>query len=321
MRLFLTLCLLWLGIWPATADATPLELTITPVPLNEADGNLDRVGKLIYRGGFEVRGSDPNFGGLSALGISDDGTRFVALTDEGHRVDGTLAFDDDHSLRGIDNAEIFALAGDTGVGLYAKDLADAEAMAPGVNGEMIVAFERRHRIWVYIAGVPAPQVMRPPAELKRAPRNGGIEALALLDDGRLFALTESLGIQDRVIGWVSSRRGWEPVTYQVDDGFVPTGATTLPSGDVLVLERHFTPREQSRARIKRLPASAFEPGADLQGEVVALIQDPLTVDNFEGIEAFKGPKGETLVIIVSDDNFSRRNPQRTLMMMFELESP
>ncbi len=41
------------------------------------------------------------------------------------------------------------------------------------------------------------------------------------------------------------------------------------------------------------------------------------IDNMEGLSVNGGPNGETLVYIVSDDNFSPPL-QQTMLMMFEL---
>jgi hypothetical protein len=103
------------------------------------------------------------------------------------------------------------------------------------------------------------------------------------------------------------------VTYATSGGFKPTGATTLPGGDVLVLERRFPP---IGARIQRLAKETIVPGAMLEGKEIARLEGSLTVDNMEGIDARAGPGGETLVYVVSDDN---DNPlQRTYLLMFEL---
>jgi hypothetical protein len=54
----------------------------------------------------------------------------------------------------------------------------------------------------------------------------------------------------------------------------------------------------------------------LEGRVIAEFLPPVTVDNFEGVAVRRGEDGETLVYVLSDDNF---NPdQRTLLLMFEL---
>ena len=106
------------------------------------------------------------------------------------------------------------------------------------------------------------------------------------------------------------------MTYALKGGFRPTGAATLAKGDVLVLERRFTLRDGVAGRIRRINSTDIVPGEHLNPDLVAEFRDPVAVDNFEGIAVRQGPRGETLIYIVSDNNF---NPlQRTILMMFEL---
>ena len=65
-----------------------------------------------------------------------------------------------------------------------------------------------------------------------------------------------------------------------------------------------------------MPANAIKPGARLRPIHLATLAPPLTVDNFEGVAARRGPQGETLIYLVSDDNFQAA--QRTYLMMFRL---
>ena len=63
-------------------------------------------------------------------------------------------------------------------------------------------------------------------------------------------------------------------------------------------------------------ASQLEPGATVHAEELARLAEPYAVDNLEGIAAAKGPRGETLLWLISDDNF---NPlQRNILLLFEL---
>ena len=298
------------------ANAKPIEIEARPVPLNADDPAAGVVGALAYRGGLELTSRDPDFGGLSALGISSDGRRLVALTDRGFRFSARILYDERGYLSGLAEADLGPMGGIDGAPLMDKEFADAEAMAPGVEGEIVVAFERRHRLWRYVPGSPLPEPLPPPDELAGAPSNGGIEALALLDDGRLFALTEKYSSGEDVVGWISDRDGWSVLTLAIEGGFDPTGAATLPGGDIVVVMRRFTLTGTNAARLIRIPASRIRPGASLRGRTIADIGPPLTFDNFEGVEARRGARGETLITILSDDNF---NPfQRTLLMMFEL---
>ena len=301
----------------SAALAKPIGVETRPVPLNPGDPAMSVVGALIYRGGLELTSTDPDFGGLSALGISSDGARLVALSDRGFRFQARILYDDRGHLVGLADTDLGPMGGIDGAPLMDKEYADAEAMAPGVEGEIIVAFERRHRLWRYVPGSPLPEPLPAPDELLGAPSNGGIEALALLDDGRLFALTEKYSSGEDVVGWVSDRDGWSVLTLVTDGGFDPTGAATLPGGDIVVVMRRFSLTGPNAAKLIRISASHIRPGARLRGRTIAEIGPPLTFDNFEGVEARQGARGETLITILSDDNF---NPlQRTLLMMFELK--
>ena len=106
------------------------------------------------------------------------------------------------------------------------------------------------------------------------------------------------------------------LNYRLTPPFEPTGAALLPDGDVLVLERSFSLLGGIVVRLVRVAPGDLVPGLLVVGREVARLQPPLTVDNFEGVAARRGPAGETLIYLVSDNNFSAL--QRTLLLMFEL---
>jgi len=65
-----------------------------------------------------------------------------------------------------------------------------------------------------------------------------------------------------------------------------------------------------------LDAEALRRGALPAPEALAELRQPLTVDNFEAVDAIRGPAGETLIYLLSDDNFSPL--QRSLLLLFAL---
>lgn len=305
------------GLGPLSAAAQAVTVTATPVPLNADDPGQTTAGPLTYRGGLHLRADDPAFGGFSGLGVSADGRRMVAVSDRGRRLSAGLAYDGAGNLVGLEGAEVGTLSGRQGFPLLDESEWDAEAMSPGVEGEIIVAFERRHRLWRYLPGRTIPEPLPPPAELAATPPNNGIKALTLLADGRLLALTPGVPGRARAIGWVSDPDGWSVLTYESTRGYILSGAATLPGGDVLVLESLWVLRGGNTVRLKRVRGGAVAAGAHIVGEPVAELRRPLTVDNFEGIDVRRGPKGEVLVYLLSDDNFSA--DQRTLLLMFALQ--
>ena len=96
----------------------------------------------------------------------------------------------------------------------------------------------------------------------------------------------------------------------------PVGAATRDDGAVFILERRFTTIGGIASRISFLPGRKIAPGGVFHGAELAELSAPLVADNFEGIAIRRGKSGETLIYVVSDDNF--HDLQRTLLLMFAL---
>jgi hypothetical protein len=302
---------------PAWAWPAPIEVRAEPIALNDKDPAQTMVGRLLYRGGVVLKSPDHRFGGFSGLAVAPDGARLIAISDHGLRLQAKIVYGTDGRLAGLAEADLGSLAGEDGRSLHTNVERDAEALAVGPTGEVIIAFERDHRLLRYLPGQLVPDRIPAPEELAAAPPNGGIEGLTFLEDGRLFAIAEELRRGGRAVGWVSDADGWSPLTYALSDGFVVTDLATLPSGDVLVLERRYALRIGVAARVRRIAKGAIAPGAELAGELLAELRPPLTVDNMEGLAARReAATGKTLIYMISDDNYSIT--QRTLLLMFEL---
>ncbi len=309
-----------LALLVTAAAAEPLALSARAVPLHAEDPERTRLGPLVYRGGLVLTSPDARFGGLSGLLVSEDGGRMTAVSDQGHWITARLLYDSAGRLSGAAGAEVGELHGPGGAHLRGKRDRDSESLARLPDGAVVVGFERKHRLWRYppgdtpLAGRPEPIAAPPGLDALRS--NSGIEALATLSDGALFALAEGRKEETESPAFLRRDGAWAELSYRRHGGFRPTGAARLPGGDLLVIERRFNFIDGVAIRLRRIAARTVVPGARLDGAAIAVLRPPLTVDNLEGVAARRSAAGETLLYLVSDDNF---NPfQRTLLLLFAL---
>jgi hypothetical protein len=298
-------------VLPLAAAAKPLELSSRRVHLNAEDPRAERIGRLQWRGGLELSSDDEDFGGLSALLISADGARMTAVTDQGRRITARLLYDSNGRLAGVAEGRIGKLDGTDGKHLKGKRHKDAESLARLSDGSLLLSFEHEHRILRY------PAAAKP---LKKTPEilgpNKGVEALAVLDGERVIGITQGRDKDDDVAAFLRQDGRWSRLSYPKHGDFKPTGAARLPDGDLVVLERYFTWLGGPAARLVVIEAAQVRPGATLEGREIAEFRPPYTVDNMEGIATRRGPDGETLIYLLSDNNFNAL--QRTLLLMFAL---
>ncbi|MDP3406006.1 MAG: esterase-like activity of phytase family protein [Brevundimonas sp.] len=258
-----------------------------------------------YAGGLILRG--PGLHGLSDLKIesstADDANAWV-VSDFGDLIRFTLRLDRNGRLTSADTAISRPLTGPDGTILTPKPNADAEGLAILPNGEVLVSFERDHRIWSYGVGAgERPVAVAAPAVA--LPDNEGLEALAAAGPTGWLALAEGGGAWLCAIDCVPMGRS--PLIPADDYRF--TGADRDPAGDGwFVVERFYRPPLDMRVRVRRLSAEGV-----LSAPLIQL-RPPASVDNFEGIAAVATPTG-TRLYLLSDDN---ANPlQKTLLLAFD----
>ena len=319
--LIVVFALAW-GLPGGAARGDAIEFDYTQIALHPEDDSVQRVGELSWRGGLRIRSSDARFGGLSSILVSRDGRRMIALTDKGYWLTARLSHDADGNLSGIGGGEIGALIGPDGRAIADTSQGDSESMARLGNALVVGLEGRRHRLWLYRPGghpfARTPLRLTTPRLLRRAPVNGGIEALTELPGGGLFMVAEQFPkAPENFHAWLLDGRKWRRRSYARHGLFRPVGAAAMRSGDVLVLERRFTWVDGVASRIVRLGAAALRSGEVLEGKELAVLDRPLVFENFEGIDTRPGPSGTTLIYLVSDDNFNVL--QNTLLVMFALD--
>ena len=283
-----------------------------------------RFGQLAFRGGLELISPYKEFGGVSGIRVRPDGARFLALTDQGRWLRGRIVYEGERPT-GIADAEMAPILGLDGKPLAARRWYDTEALAED-GGTVYVGIERVHQIvrldygrsGLFARGTP---IAVPPG-FKRLPSNGSIEALEFVPKGLPLAGTliaisergfdENGDIQGFLIG------GPTPGVFSVkrSDEFEISDCALLPPGDLLVLERRYSLLRGVAMRIRRIPLAAIRPGALVDGPALIFADLGYEIDNMEGLSVHRSANGDTVLTLISDDNFSAI--QRTILLQFTL---
>jgi hypothetical protein len=327
MRFARLIATLLLGCTSLTACAEearrPLEIAARPVSFALDSEGAKAVGQLAHLGSLRLTSPDSDFGGISGLIVSPDGKAFLAITDSSHWLTGKLTYTDGR-LTGLTGKEIAPLRDLSGKPLQGK-AGDAEGLAGSLDGDVYVSFEGDHRIWKYAYGKDGldatPVAVKVPADLAKAPGNGGLEAITLLSDGKLLAITESYENADGDIrGWLIDPAGKAPASLALKRRapYDVTDARQLENGDVLTLERRFNRVGGVGFAVRRIRADALKADAPIESEVIADAGMNYLIDNMEGLSIRKTSDGRTLVYMISDNNFNKPL-QQNLIMLFELK--
>jgi len=281
---------------------------VRPVGLGLPFGaRLDR--DVRFAGGVEIVLDEASpLHSLSDFKLDEDGG-FVSVTDAGDLARGRLVLNARGRLTGVADLQHRRLTLLTGAPIVEKRDGDAEGLALTAAGEVIVSFERDHRIWNY---GPADRLRDVPTVLARPDfpftNNDGMEGISIAPAG-LRVAGESGGVWDCGVTACAVVVA-PPPTPLADADFRITGMDRDPSGvGWFVLQRSFSQPADVRAHIRRMA-----PDGTL-GPVLVEVKFPGTTDNFEGLAAV-AHDGGTRLYILSDDNASDK--QRTLLLAFDV---
>ena len=327
------------GAWRVAAEeepggdlAAPQRIEVNARALSHFQRSrpgVTRFGDLEFRGGVVLTSPSEHFGGWSGLVTDGDGQRLLAISDKGSWLSAKVEYAKG-APTALTGARIGPLQALRGRELRDKREQDAESVAlldgSIERGTLLIGFERTHRIGRFeVRGgeVQAPsRYLRTPPQAQHMPTNQGFEAVAVLRAGALkgspvaFAERYTRGSGFHT-GWIWVEDQPHRMELQDIDGFNITDAAGLPDGGLLVLERYFRWSSGVRMRIRRLLATEVKPGARLAGHVVCEADSDYEIDNMEGISVHQAERGETVVSLISDDNFNRFL-QRTVLLQFTL---
>jgi hypothetical protein len=282
-----------------------ISIDAMPVALNPQNPAEKAIGDFRYAGGLELTSRQTNqLHGLSDLEVTGK-DKLIAVGDQGIFLEARLVFDRADRLVGLTDARLAPLIGEDGTPLSSKTDADAEGVALLPNGDRLVSFERRDRIWLYPAGGGRPRPV--PSPQAAFPFNGGMEALAANPEA---------GADAYIVGAEVSGETWScrlsapcvkgaPVDKPLDFGLA--AIKVLPGMRTAYLLRAFDSVRGQRISLRILRSGKMLARMDMA--------PPMTLDNFEGLAAVPRGNGVLRLYLLSDDNASAR--QRTLLLAFD----
>jgi hypothetical protein len=307
--------------------AAPASIEVNARPIasfDPSDRAHVRFGALRYRSGLVLTSSFPGFGGLSGLRLDAKGERFISFSDKGSWFTGRIVYQGSE-MSGLADVEAAPMLGPDGKPITTRGWFDSESIA--LDGSLVyIGLERVNMVlrFDFSKGFTRAlgEVVPMPLAVKKLPFNKGLEALVVVPKGlplasTLIALSErGLDRDGNLIAFLVG--GPTPGQFSVrrTENFDISDATLLPSGELLVLERKFSLVEGLGVRIRRIPLTSLAPGALVDGPSIFAADLGSEIDNMEGIDAFVTPEGDTVLTLVSDDNFSLL--QRTLLLQFTL---
>ena len=256
--------------------------------------------------------------------VDAKGERFISFSDKGSWFTGRIVYQEGE-MTGLDEVEAAPMLGADGRPITARGWFDTESIA--LDGPFVyIGLERVNQVlrFDFSKGFTRSrgEVVPMPPAVRKLPFNKGLEALVMVPkglplEGTLIAISErGLDAKGNLIAFLVG--GPSPGQFSVrrTDNFDISDAVLLRSGELLLLERKFSLVAGIGIRIRRIALTSVAPGAVVDGPSIFDADLGNEVDNMEGIDAHITPEGETVLTMVSDDNFSPI--QRTLLLQFTL---
>lgn len=312
-RLFL-IALVALGLAPGTwlrSDPAPTAFH-APIRIERLDTPAMRLGPFTLAGAWHITSPGGRSGGYSAL-IANSPDSLVAASDTGRLMIVELE-------RGAPVAARLKRLGQRGVD---KVRVDIESLTRDpASGTVWAGYEDRNAIQRLDRNFDQEAIANPPA-MRGWGSNTGPEAMARLPDGRFLVIEERErgGLHRALLFPGDPTLGTEPVEFRTEviEGFFPVDATAMAGGRVLVLLRRIAwgmpPRFEGA--IMAFDPERIAPGEVWRGRLLARLEPPLPMDNFEGMALTREADGARYLWLISDDNMMRY--QRTLLLKLRWE--
>ena len=244
---------------------------------------------------------DDDFGGISGITLSENGENFVLLSDKSFFFKGKIIRDNLNKIIDLKILEKGQLSSSKGEILTGKNT-DSESIVKIDKRGYYISFESNNRI-MYHETLKGPGKFIPKhSDFDKLLFNDGIEALAIKDNGELYALPElpPKGKDFHPI-YKFYNNSWTIIDkIKIDQGFKIVDAEMIDDENLMTLERKFSFYDGFKIRLRRIK---FEKDIIKNSEIL-LESLPWEYYNFEGLGKWKDSNGNIYLTLVSDNQFS-----------------
>ncbi|MEO0543527.1 MAG: esterase-like activity of phytase family protein [Pseudomonadota bacterium] len=310
----------------ASSASSPLTITARPISNFLIGSDQKEFGALTFIGGLEMVSRQSHFGAISGIEFKDGMAWLV--TDTGFWINAKLERDEAGNPTAISAATFGEITGFDGTRYAEKWQVDAEGIAIDDDGQIVISFERDHRLSRYQWGngqLAYVSEERPPVPLYELRQNRGFEGIAIAPAGFIHPRA-IVGIAEKSLDKAGNIMGFVDPTGRDDayefsllrtENYDVTDISFLPTGDLLVLERRFNLVQGISMRLRRVSGSALTERATVDGEMLLEADMSHQIDNMEGLSITPINDDQVRLTLVSDDNKSLL--QRNLLLEFSLK--
>ena len=244
---------------------------------------------------------DDDFGGISGLTISKNGENFVMISDKSFFFKGKIVRDNLNKITDLKILEKGKLSSSKGEILTGKNI-DSESIVKINRNGYYISFESNNRI-MYHETLKSPGKFMPKhSDFNKLLFNDGIEALAIKENGELYAIPElPPNGKDYHPIYKFNNNEWSIIDeIKIDQGFKVVDAEMIDDKNLITLERKFSFYDGFKIRLRRI---IFEKN-NIKNSEILLESLPWEYYNFEGLSKWKDNDGKIHLTLISDNQFS-----------------